>query len=216
MSWSTTKGFEFRGSSGYVTTATNDTYVLAADTYPTTRSIGGENVTFGLESAPTGALDRTTSSPNNPKLAGIHYINDASGDTEFVFRVDLPATGDYSIRLASGDYPTGHVFKFQLLDNATAFVTRTEEAPSPADYYCDASGVTRTSATAWFADNVSVERTFASTIFRCAMQRPSTSFTAIAYIEITQVGAPPGATFIPLIGRGPGMALASRGGGLVG
>jgi hypothetical protein len=93
----------FRSTSGYVTDGAGQTYVLATDTYPTTR--GG--VTFGWETpGPTGHANRSTSL--DVRLAGIGYRVNSSGGAAGIFRVALPATGTYNLRLAMGDANYSH------------------------------------------------------------------------------------------------------------
>src|SRR3990167_6684343 len=90
MAWD--KGFDFRNTSAYVTDPADHTYVLHTETYPTTRN----GVTFGWSAGTIDSRDRD--SGIDARLAGINF-----GAATGTFRVDLPATGDYDVRIASGD-----------------------------------------------------------------------------------------------------------------
>lgn len=195
MAWATLKGFEFRATSGYVTTGTNHAVVTDAVAYPTTTSIGGESVTYGWESIASGnSRDRTTGSPNNPKLSGACF-NDGTSPTPAVFRVDLPAAGDYSIRIAAGDFSVNNNAYFDVKDTNSVLISKSEAATGGADFYVDASLVARTSAADWIANNVAVTNTFATTIFRFSLNQ-SVGASVIAYIELSQAGG--SATYQPM------------------
>src|SRR5262245_50094126 len=135
MAW--TKGFNFRSTSGFVTDAADDTYVLTngsnqGEQYPTTRN----SVTFGYTSLVTLG-DRDRNAGNNAKLAGIHFPDTEANET--IFRVDLPATGNYRVRLAMGDpdnASTGQ--KVLIRDNGSTLATITGDAA--ANSFRDATG----------------------------------------------------------------------------
>jgi len=130
MAWD--KGFNFRGTSGYVTDGANETYVLLGDAYPVTRN----GVTFGWLSAPSsGDRDSTI----DRRLAGINYTaNDGASQRDF--QIDLPAAGDYIISLALGDHGFTQTYQYwRLLDNTTVLATIADTDGTPAASYerCD-------------------------------------------------------------------------------
>lgn len=169
-------GINFRGSSGYVSDGAGETYCLGSDTYPTTR--GG--FTFGWEDAPGGGIDRDAT--NDARLAGINYAPTAGTR----WRLDLPATGDYLIRLAIGDAASGQGNKFLVKDDGTLLLTRGIHNTSGADRFFDAAGVEYTDAT-WPGSNTGASLTFATTILRLVAD---TSFgnNCIAHLYAEQVG----------------------------
>src|SRR5690349_3422013 len=89
-------GLNCRATSGFVTDAAPDTYCLATDAYPVTR--GG--ITFGYDSL-TNIDARDRNSGVDPQLAGLNFI--VNSGASVTLRLDLPSTGNYSIRLAMGD-----------------------------------------------------------------------------------------------------------------
>jgi hypothetical protein len=196
MAWTTSKGFNFRFSDTYVTDGANQTYVEDAgdgtgEAYPVSRSIGGESVTFGWESTYSDQCrDRTTSATYDPELSGFHQT--ASGGSDIVFRVDLPAAGDYKIRIAAGEASYDRVIKFQVRDNTTDLIT-VSNVSAVAGSFVDAGGTSLTAAN-WYSSNEQVTETFASTIFRFVLQAPTSDFSVIAHIEIEQVG---GGSIVP-------------------
>jgi hypothetical protein len=113
LSWD--KGFNFRQTSGFVTDGANETYVLSGDSYPATRN----GVTFGWEDAPSG--DRDRNSGIDRRLAGMNFVSSAAGASAYRFRVDLPAAGDYAVRLAIGDEANGSNVKFGELRTRPRF-----------------------------------------------------------------------------------------------
>lgn len=148
-------GVNHRATAGYVTDGANDTYSLG-EAYPTTR--GG--VTFGWAVDSTGeARDRRTD--NDPRLAGMVF---QWGGATLDFRVDLPATGDYAIRLALGDPSNAWGTMYcVVLDNTTTLSTITDTDGTAANEFDDATGANRTAA-AWPAGNAALNATFSSTI----------------------------------------------------
>lgn len=190
MSWATTKGFNFRNTAAFTTDGANETYVIESDTYPTTRSIGGENVTFGIEAQEAGnSRNRSASAPNAPRLSGVHQIASTDGTAEEVFRVDLPATATYSIRLAAGDQGSGNVAFWEIRDTTSVVLSQASSATA-ADQYYDAGGTLRTTAALWLANNVAVEQAFSTTIFRIAIKRPASSSSVLAHLQIEQIIPP--------------------------
>jgi hypothetical protein len=181
MAWD--KGFDFRGTSGYVTDPANCTYVLG-EAYPTTRN----SVTFGWEGTTASVADRDAGI--SAKLAGINFANPAKD-----FRVDLPAAGPYLVSLAVGDQASGSnaVVTTIIKDTATTLMTLTGQTVT-AEFY-DATGALLTTA-AWPAGNVAVEKTFATTLCRMSMSIPS-GFWRVAHLFLSQVAVVASASATP-------------------
>lgn len=175
------KGFDFRATSGYVVDAAGDTYVTG-DVYPTTRN----GVTFGWEATFPEPRDRSAAASFAPRLAGINQLVSGGATLERVFRIDLPAPGTYQIRLAAGDATVGNRAFFEVRDGTTVLFSRAELAV-PAGQFVDASGVLRASAAAWTSSNVPMQRTFASTIARFVLKRPSQAGSVIAHLQVEVV-----------------------------
>lgn len=183
MPWD--KGFNFRATSGFIDTtaetAAGQTYVLSSDAYgSTTRN----SVAFGWDDVNSND-SRNRDAGIDRRLAGINF---GPGGQARTFRVDLPATGDYDIYLALGDYGGSFAGSSTqtIKDNATTLATLTN-GPNSGEFI-DATDVSR-SAAAWPTDNVKITRTFASQIFNLTFSDFGNA--RIAHLRLVQVeGAP--------------------------
>ena len=198
MAWD--KGFNFRDTAAYVTDGTNETYALefAKESYPTTRN----GVTFGWEQATFDDVNRD--STVDRRLAGIVYVHNDGAATQANFRVDLPATGDYTITLALGDTGFAQNAQYwQLKDTTTALATINDTNGTAADNYDDATGVNRTEAN-WPSQNATITETFTTTILRSLIGTPSAAgnSTTIAHLFVSQAAG--AAEVLP--GHGPLLA----------
>jgi hypothetical protein len=179
----------FRNTAGFVTDAAG-TYVLGTDSYPTTR--GG--FTFGW-TAGINTVDRDSADRDNTvadkRLAGINYAVVTGTDAKF--RVDLPSTGNYVVRVAIGDTgfdQSGQHQIFEIFDNTSSKLV-IDKATGPAlDHYYDATGVDRTEA-AWPGSNApSASLSFASTVFILQVGNfvGGSGVCVIAHLQITTAG----------------------------
>lgn len=165
------KGINFRGTSGFVTDGTDETFCLLADGYSTSR--GG--IVFGWESS-TGDMagpDRSTSV--DVRLAGFNgKLNSVTGaDASAVFRVDLDSAVSHDIRVALGDVPSAQSYQYcDMRDTDTSFNEIDDTDGTAPGQWTDATSVTRTSESAWVNDNAAVTRVFTTTIFRVAIGAP--------------------------------------------
>lgn len=188
------KGFNFSDT----TTAcgVNDTYLRpqggggTSDNYPTTRN----TVTFG-STLDIGDNRRDRGGAVNCKLQGISF-NENNAANQGTIRVDVPASGQYKVRLAMGEgngFAAGANQKALFVDSDTTTVLATITAASvSADHWIDATGVDRTEAT-WLASNAQLTVTLTGTSFylKYGYGDGSTSGnTFIAYLELEQVMAP--------------------------
>lgn len=175
------KGFNFRSTSGYVTDGTDETYVLAADSYPVTRN----GVTFGLSGAVTGAADRD--SALDRRLAGIVFC-DNSG-SQYTFRVDLPATGNYRIRLALGDAGGAQGYQYVQVKDDTSVLFAVDDTDGTAEDNFDDAGGNNRAAAAWPTDNVAVDHTFATTTLLVLVGSPAdqAGFSTLAHFSVVQL-----------------------------
>lgn len=151
-----------RNSSGFVTDSAPATYFLA-ELYPTTR--GG--LTFGYVNvngdpfAVLVPLDRSNSV--DARFAGMHYYG--GGPRIIRFQVDLPSTGSWTVRLASGDPNgggAGSARRLRVYDNTTSVIDLSYNLGSASQYY-DATGTLRTSEADWIANNAGVTYAFTTT-----------------------------------------------------
>lgn len=182
MTWSC--GLNFRSTSAYVTDGTGETYALSSDTYPTTRSMngGGSSVTFGWNNAPSGSINRTTASPNNPELSGIGYVG--VGGSAY-FQVDLPATGSYVVRIAMGDGGSANTQAFTILDSTTVLIDGSANVATASNNFIDASLTNRT-ASAWQTSNTPETLTFATTTCKVHVIGPTSSGSStLSHFSIT-------------------------------
>lgn len=195
MAWSTPKGFNFRNTSTFVTDGANETYVLPTDAYPTTRTVGGESITFGWESVTTAnGRDRSTASPYVPELSGITFVGPSDTLATAVFRVDLPATGSFAINIAAGDQAGTSKAFFEVDDTSTSLIAFGPITLAGGSYV-DAAGTSRT-ATDWQANNVAVSKTFTTTIFRLKVNKATINSSPISHLTLTSGGAIPTVTAV--------------------
>lgn len=148
---------------------------------PTTQN----GYTWGWED--TGGLfcDNLSAGTGDPRTAGAASFNNNDGRSPCTFRVDIPATGTYDIRIAAGRAnASGGVLYLQCFDDVTSFIDLTNgtHTGNTGDNYFDATGVLRTSTTNWVSGNVAVSRTFASTILRLKLGDPAHSASDASYL----------------------------------
>jgi hypothetical protein len=180
MAW--TKGFDFRGSSGYVTDPADHTYVIQTDEYPITRN----SVTFGLVNASLVLmLDRD--SAIDARLAGVGLTN--SVGTPGVFRVDLPEAGDYIIRAAFGSATNSTVTSYVKLYDNTSLLATITGSTSAAPSFLDATAVNRTSVADWIANNASITKTFATTTLIMEIGDTGSTFGWMVHLLLDQAVA---------------------------
>lgn len=151
-------GINFRETAGFVTDGTDE--VGYVDT--SSHSFNG----FTYDWTTGGGINtRDRSTTPDRRMAGLHF---QSSGGPIILTVTLPATGDYEIRSAHGDYSndTGHE-SLNLKDNGTSFQSWDKPAGTTgANKWWDADGTTeRASDAAWVSGNVAVNRTFGSTAF---------------------------------------------------
>ncbi len=171
-------GFNFRNTSGYVTDGADETYVLGnSDPYPTTRA----GWTFGWEDTISGSINRD--SGNDARLAGINYMT-ASGVR---FRVDLPATGDYTVAVAMGDAASAQEVSWAWKDDTTNLNDFYDGNTSGGNFFYDATETEYTNST-WPGSQTPVQYTFATTIFRIQSHTPVFSNPTLAHVALSQVG----------------------------
>lgn len=178
-------GFNFRGTAGYVTDGTNETYVLASTTYPTT----GIGATYGFTSANASAAD--SNAGLDRRLAG---TGRTLNGTPKVFRIDLPTAGTYRIYLALGDSSASRVYQYLQVrdgDDTTARLTldyTTGSNGTSTGQWYDASGTLRTSASAWASSNAYVDVTFTGTTayVHLGMTSGGTGYTTLSHFRMVR------------------------------
>jgi hypothetical protein len=189
MAWTTSKGWNFRSTTALVTDPTNTTYAILTDVYNVTRSIGGENVTFGWDG--TSALevrDRASLTGDAARLGGHHFLSPTSG-TQY-FRVDVPAAGQYKVRLALGDYSYDTQVNILIKDGVGGSVLATiTDASVGTKHWVDAGGTERTSESDWLANNTQITVTLTGTALCVYLVGESTYNCNIAHLELEQIAA---------------------------
>lgn len=184
MSW--LRGFNFRATSAFVTDGANETYVLDdvggdADIYPVTRN----SVTFGWVSAGGTVEQRDRNAGNDPRLAGINYP--ATEANELTFRVDLPATGEYDVRVALGDPGNARTAMQALIrDNGVTLLT-VSGSTAAANSFRDATS-TELTHNNWVSSNTAARLTFGSTIAQVVIG-DSADTSTLAHVSFEQVEA---------------------------
>jgi hypothetical protein len=179
------QGIYFRATDNQVDPSNYDAELYSA-------GIGGSNYSHssaqsnnvGWETITGGSLAVADRSGSVVELKGIAYVPNASG-TYSQYRIDLPATGTYRVRIAMGDADNGQAVRVRLYDDVTSFAD--VQGSTSSAQYMDATGVVRTSQADWVSNNAYVDRTFASTIFRVRIGEHSglagNTTIAAVYIE---------------------------------
>lgn len=181
------KGFNFRSSAGYVTDPTDCTYVGdqgggVGEVYPITRN----SVTFGYVAAHNaGNLRDRDNAGGHEKVAGVHF---GDGSNIHQFQVDLIAAGVYDIYVALGD-PAGGAGEVhsKIYDGTVAGTLLATLGPASisSGQFMDATGVTRTNAADWIANQVKITKTFATTTFTITIER---NLAPLTHVFLSQVG----------------------------
>ena len=144
------QGINFRATSGYVSDPTNTDYEIGTTAnYPRTTA-QGNNV--GWLDAPNQTRNRSTGV--DARLAGVH-VNNAGSTNWKRYRVDLPSTGNYYVRVAQGDASFAQNTGIDLYDNTSSLGTLVAVSAgftAGGEFY-DATGVKRTSAANWVSSN---------------------------------------------------------------
>lgn len=208
--------FNFRGSAAGpapgVTDGAGETAVIDAsgtaggtqgEQYPT-----GAGPVYGWDNNTTETRDRDATP--GVHFAGIHRNGAANLAT---FRVDLPATGSYVIKIAVGDYLQACGTVIEILDDATSRLTITGSTTN-GDRFKDSQGAETTSA-AWADPGATL--TFSSTTNGlggpiCYVKLgDNVAFNTgnIAYLEIAAAGGG-AASRTPLVGAGTLTGVAGR------
>lgn len=193
MAWATVKGWFFRATGGSSFTnyremagGTGSYFYDGVDpteSYPQTPTIGGETVTCGFTAGngtgQTTTRDRT--SAGDVRFDGC-VVADEGGAT-FTYQVDLPATGDYKLRIARGDAAVGLASgeSIEIYDNATLLHTY-DGTTTSSDEFEEADDVVRAAASATLPQ---ATFTFATTTFRIK----ANANARLAFFELEQVVA---------------------------
>jgi hypothetical protein len=161
------QGINFRSTLSYVTDGPDEyAQVVSTVNYPTTTPQGA-NVGYEV----TGSIYQVNRSTTvDPRLAGLHYANAAHNPQ---YRIDLPAVGEYEVRVALGDATNNNRVNADLYDGDDFVVVLAADRSISSGTFADATDVLR-SAAAWPTDNVEYGHTFASTIMRVSLV-PATS-----------------------------------------
>lgn len=182
-------GFNFRNTGAYISDVSPDDYVTSGndggpDLYPKTYPNG---LTAGWETLPGGVDGRNRTTTQGARLAGLQF----SGTGSLVFRVDLPAAGQYNVQGAWGDQTYATTITAQILDNASNVKTIASASSTGAgNSFFDATGAIVTAA-AWNGGtngrgNVQA-LTFSSTILRVSMTTANQNAICHLYIEAAGV-----------------------------
>lgn len=193
-------GFEFRSTSGYVTTLSGDQFVGsngAGTNYPQTATIGGHSTTYGYYPAtfdPTfgpgtcvgGANGLDRDNTQDARLAGVIAL--LGGDTCVSFGVLLPSTGTYDIVIAAGDAnSTQGPITVRIYDGITLASTLVNGLnTSAAARWYDSSATERTAA-AWVSTGSTTVATVTFSTTHCAFALVTTAGQAatLSYFHIT-------------------------------
>ena len=200
------QGINLRSTAAFVTDGSDEDFegpnvadgAVNADTYPRT-SAQGNTVGWEGTDASGNHGTRNRNSGVDRRCAGVHFMAAGQADD---FRIDLPATGSYAVRVAAGDNSYSVDTKIELLDTTTSLAVLCSGSTGAAASFKDATDVTRTSAADWVTNNASATHTFSTTIcrFRCG----DSVGVSMAHLYIESAGAVANTRVyrLPLMGAG--------------
>jgi hypothetical protein len=174
------KKINFRATEEFVVDGSNETFCIA-DTYPVTRS----GVTFGWTTPPSSGRDRNGSVDR--RFAGMNQKLNTGVDA--VFRIDLPAAGNYELRLAFGDVSFGQGYlRAEILDGSTSRALIVQPIGSGGEQFIDASGVTRNMSD-WPSMNTPITVAMSGTVLNIRLGSIDSQVDAskIAHLHIKKV-----------------------------
>ena len=176
-------GFNFRATSGFVVDGANETYSLGA-VYPETRN----GITFGWStSMASGARDRVNTF--DQRIAG-NVQQDNSAGVQSTFQVDLPAPGDYLIRLALGDTSSQFFMCVEVRDGSTAYITLFGIV-NGGSTWADTTGTLYSDAN-WPSLNAPTTITFVGTTLNLVLgsSSPQSNSSPIAHLFVSTTAEP--------------------------
>lgn len=194
MSW--VQGVNFRGSSGYVTDGADTGYEIGTTAnYTGARTLAAGNaVGIGWEDAPTLMLDRGAV---DPRVAGAGFVSSLTR-----YRIDLPATGTYSIAVAAADAAGGGWDSYiEIFDTTTSLGVVCNKAPVTPNYYVNVNDTEYFVTSPGNIDDTQ-DFVFSSTILRFKVNQLGAGFGMISHILITQLAAAGGTQGKPLVNSG--------------
>lgn len=157
------QGISFRATLGHVADGPDDyaqTNISTLD-YPTTTP-QGVNVGYETQNGTTGRIANDYGSPVDPRISGRHRF--ARNTTDYsVYRIDLPAAGEYRVRCAVGG-ESGWVRSF-VYDGATELANLNSQSTTSTSVFRDAQHVYRAPED-WPAENEHRDFDFTTQIFR--------------------------------------------------
>jgi len=183
-----TIGINFRGSLAFVTDGTDEVQTdgfSGGNAYPVTKGgwVQGWTVTFENAADRNASIDR--------RLAGIGYKTN-TGLSQGTYRVDLPAAGSYTIRLALGDDGSAQSYQYcEILDNTTSKLIIDKNTGTAVDEWYDAAGTKQTLAN-WPGSNAAATLTFATTTLFLKLGTPTAqaAISTLSHLFISQITTP--------------------------
>jgi hypothetical protein len=172
------KGFDFRGTTGFVTDPPGATYVLG-DSYPTTRN----GVTFGWTFFPGTVAGADESNTVDPRLAGIN-----SSASQNHFEIDLPAPGKYIFYCALGNAGAAQPSYIVSVRDPPNTIWSMLPPATLAGQFSDPNGNVW-SAAQWPANQTGVLLTFAGSVCDILFARSTAPQWVVAHVRLVQAPA---------------------------
>lgn len=169
------QGINFREFLAFVTDGADEDFAdtdAFNPTYPQTTTQGN---TVGWEDVLDGGF-RDRNSGIDRRLAGMNFAGNAPR-----FRFDLPASGNYNVRLAAGDHDNACDTGVELFDTTSSLGTLSTGSTSTSAAFKDATN-TEYSTANWPGSNTAASKTFATTI--CRFQLASGGSQRIAHLHV--------------------------------
>lgn len=190
------QGINFRETLAYATDGANEdfegngTTSLNLPTYPRTTAQGNS---VGWESGGASVGPRNRNSGNDRRIVGLHL---AGSGLVKVYRLDLPSSGNYNVRIAAGDATYAGNTKVELFDTTSSLGVLCSGSTGAANSFKDAADAIYTAAN-WPGSNALVGATFSTTI--CRFHSGDTGINAVlAHLYVEAAAGGGGGLSIPI------------------
>lgn len=172
------QGINFRATDGFVSDGANEDGETAVSNYPWTTAQG--NSVGWIDTSTVTTRDRN--SGVDRRFAGMHF---QTGGTAAQYKILLPSAGNYTIRVACGDYDNSQNVTIEVFDDVTSKGVLCSGTTSGADKFKDSTNTEYTSTT-WPGSNTAATITFASTT--CILKMPTGANYTLAHLYIDAEG----------------------------
>lgn len=187
-------GFDHRDTLAYVSDASCCVFVKGTNSaqtaYPTTTTVNGSSTTYGWETNTANQDSRDRNNTYDPRIAGIVFQPNTG--LQSTFRVDLPATGVYSLQIVTGDQGGGNAGSNYLVvndTNTTRYTLTGSPCASDSTHFTDATCTQFAGPSYQGSPGTTGNLTFTTTILRIVIGSVANTSgnTFLAHLRITRI-----------------------------